>query len=142
MGFMKGWKDRVEREHIQLTEVAKRMKHWVDQGRREMELQVGDQVLLKLGKEQFKPPIGQASALMQRLEGPFEIFVKIGEVVYKLKLLDHFKVFHSIVHVSQLKPCRIDENDPSMFRRSPTHVMILDIYTITQSGESVELSLP
>ena len=31
------------------------MKHWEDQGRRDLELKEGDKVLLKLNKGSFKP---------------------------------------------------------------------------------------
>ena len=31
------------------------MKHWEDQGRRDVELKEGDKVLIKLNKESFKP---------------------------------------------------------------------------------------
>lgn len=68
-----------------------------------MDFWVGNIVLLKLSKEQFNPPTCMAGALMQRLEGPFEIVEKVGKVAYKLKLLEHLSIFHPVFHVSQLR---------------------------------------
>jgi hypothetical protein len=53
------------------------MKFWVDQGRRELEFQVRDKVLLRLNRELFKTLVGMSRSLLMWLEGLFEV---IGNV--------------------------------------------------------------
>jgi hypothetical protein len=44
--------------------VTKRMKLWEDHGGRETNFQFGDLVLLKLGREYFKPLVGMSGAFL------------------------------------------------------------------------------
>jgi hypothetical protein len=43
--------------------------------------------------------------LSPRFIGPFLILKRVGEVAYRLKLLDHLADVHDVFHVSQLKKC-------------------------------------
>jgi hypothetical protein len=78
------------------------MKNQADKKRRDVELQVGDWVLVRL-----QPYIQQSVALRKnqklgmRLFGPFMIIAKVGMVAYKLQLPEEAKI-HSVFHVSQL----------------------------------------
>jgi hypothetical protein len=54
-----------------------------------------------------------SGALLQWFEGSFKVLEKIGNVTYRLELPDHMRAHHPGFPHSQLKPCRIDEGDPS-----------------------------
>jgi hypothetical protein len=76
------------------------MKRWVKYGRREAEFQVGDLILLKLGREQFKSPSGMPSALLWWFEGPYKVLEKFGNITYILDFLDHKKARRLVFHIS------------------------------------------
>ena len=104
--FMLAWKDNLKMAEAHLEGAAKRAKKWADRNRIHEEFQVGESVLLRLGKEKFVPPKGLASALVRKYDEPFEILQKVGKAAYKLKLPEHVLAYHSVFHVSQLRRCR------------------------------------
>jgi hypothetical protein len=63
-------------------------------------------------------------ALLQYFEGAFKVFEKIGNVTYKLELLDHLRAHHLVFHTIQLNPCNIDEGDPSIVSPSRSLALI------------------
>jgi hypothetical protein len=105
---MTGWEDRLELARAHLTGAKERMKHWIDQERRDVQLNIGDQVFIRLGRNQFTPPTGMSPSLVRRFEGPFKILEKVKEVTYKLELPFHLRSHYPVFHISQLKPCRMD----------------------------------
>ncbi|KAJ7951827.1 Disease resistance protein [Quillaja saponaria] len=88
------------------------MKKWADKGRRQLEFQVGDLVLVKLTKEQLKGLRGQDHKLIRKYEGPLPIVSKVGKVAYKIDLPPWMKI-HPVIHVSNLKPYHPDPEDPA-----------------------------
>ncbi|KAJ7957580.1 Transposon Ty3 gag-pol polyprotein [Quillaja saponaria] len=59
--FTKDWKQNIDIARAYLEKASKRMKKWADKGRRQLEFQVGDLVLVKLTKEQLKGLMGAGS---------------------------------------------------------------------------------
>ncbi|GJR13323.1 hypothetical protein Tco_0795975 [Tanacetum coccineum] len=47
--------------------------------------------------------------LNPRYVGPFKVLEKVGEVAYKLELLEELSRVHNTFHVSNLKKCHADE---------------------------------
>ncbi|GKF57489.1 hypothetical protein Tco_0171026, partial [Tanacetum coccineum] len=47
--------------------------------------------------------------LNPRYVGPFKVLEKVGEVAYKLELLEELNRVHNTFHVSNLKKCYADE---------------------------------
>ncbi|KAJ7958669.1 Retrotransposon protein, putative, Ty3-gypsy subclass [Quillaja saponaria] len=90
-----------------LEKASKRMKKWADKGRRQLEFQVGDLVLVKLTKEQLKGLRGQDHKLIRKYEGPLPIVSKVGKVAYKIDLPPWMKI-HPVIHVSNLEPYHHD----------------------------------
>ena len=97
---MMAWKDRVKMAKAHLEGATERAKKWADKKRRDEEFQVGEKVLLRLGKEQFVPPKGLASSLVQKYDRPFENLEKVGKVAYKIRLPEHLQAYHPVFHVS------------------------------------------
>uniref|UniRef100_A0A803M2A2 Chromo domain-containing protein n=1 Tax=Chenopodium quinoa TaxID=63459 RepID=A0A803M2A2_CHEQI len=81
------------------------MKKYEDKGKRPLEFNVGDKVLLKLTPQIWKKISTKTAqrALIPRYDGPFEVLKKVGAVAYRLQLPERLKV-HPTFHVSYLKP--------------------------------------
>ncbi|KAK2387836.1 hypothetical protein QL285_061576 [Trifolium repens] len=80
------------------------MKNHADKKMRDIELQVGDWVLVRLQPyRQQSVALRKNQKLGMRFFGPFMIIAKVGAVAYKLQLPQEAKI-HSVFQVSQLKP--------------------------------------
>jgi hypothetical protein len=94
---------RMVRENLQVAQ--SRQKSYADHRRRELSIEVGDFVYLKVspmrGLHHFKVR-GQLAA---RFIGPFKILEKRGEAAYQLELPPQLSNMHNVFHVSQLKKC-------------------------------------
>ncbi|KAJ7975820.1 Retrotransposon protein, putative, Ty3-gypsy subclass [Quillaja saponaria] len=110
--FTKDWKQNIDIARAYLEKASKRMKKWADKGRRQLEFQVGDLVLVKLTKEQLKGLRGQDHKLIRKYEGPLPIVSKVGKVAYKIDLPPWMKI-HPVIHVSNLKLYHPDPKDPA-----------------------------
>ncbi|XP_070681682.1 uncharacterized protein [Malus domestica] len=79
------------------------MKVHASKKRIERVLAVGDCVYLRFVPYQHKSLATHPFHKLQpRFYGPFQVLAKIGNVAYKIKLLDHSKL-HLVFHVSCLK---------------------------------------
>lgn len=56
-----------------------------------MDYKVGDFVMVKLNRTEFKTLRKHHKGLLRRYEGPFEIVAKVGKIPYRLKLTLHLK---------------------------------------------------
>ncbi|GKG36186.1 hypothetical protein Tco_0443864, partial [Tanacetum coccineum] len=74
-----------------------------------MEFQVGDKVMLKVLPWKRVVRFGKRGKLNPRYVGPFKVLEKVGEVSYKLELLEELSRVHNTFHVSNLKKCYADE---------------------------------
>ena len=72
-------------------------KHW-----RYITFKEGQYVLLKFEKKRIKTNAQVKLKLSFRYFGPFQIIKKLSDVVYKLKLLDNWKI-HDVFHINVLK---------------------------------------
>ncbi|GKA42154.1 putative ribonuclease H-like domain-containing protein [Tanacetum coccineum] len=86
-----------------------RQKRYADLKRKLMEFQVGDKVMLKVSPWKGVVRFGKQGKLNPRYVGPFNVLGKVGEVAYKLKLLEELSRVHNTFHVSNLKKCYADE---------------------------------
>lgn len=112
--YARSMQEMVEEAQDSLAKAARRMKKYADKGRRPLEFQVGDKVLLKLTPQIWKKISSKTvhRGLIQKYDGPFEIVKKVGNVAYRLQLPDRLKV-HPTFHVSFLKPFHEDTADTS-----------------------------
>nr|GEU55989.1 reverse transcriptase domain-containing protein [Tanacetum cinerariifolium] len=79
-------------------------------GRKPMEFEVGDMVMLKVSPWKGVICFGKHGKLSPQYIGPFEIIKRIGLVAYKLELLEKLCGIHNTFHVSNLKKCLADKN--------------------------------
>lgn len=89
------------------------MEKYADKGGRALKFQVRDFMMLKLTPQIWKT-INSKSVhhrLVPKYDGPFEVIKKVGNISYRLKLLDKLKV-HSFFHVSFLKLFHKDATKP------------------------------
>jgi len=87
-----------------MKNAQQRMKKYADLRRSERNLEVGQQVYLRLQPyRQTSVAYRRALKLAPRFYGPFTIIRKIGDVAYELDLPPDARI-HPVFHVSQLKP--------------------------------------
>ncbi|GKC42879.1 putative reverse transcriptase domain-containing protein [Tanacetum coccineum] len=70
-----------------------RQKSYADLKRKPMEFQVGDTVMLKVSPWKGVVRFGKRGKLNPRYVGPFKVLEKVGEVAYKLELLEELSRF-------------------------------------------------
>nr|GFA19845.1 putative reverse transcriptase domain-containing protein [Tanacetum cinerariifolium] len=85
-------------------------KSYIDYGRKPLEFEVGDRVLLKVTPWKGIVSFGKKGKLASRFVGPFEILERIGLVAYRLRLPEELNSMHDTFHVSNLKKCLADAN--------------------------------
>nr|GFA44246.1 putative reverse transcriptase domain-containing protein [Tanacetum cinerariifolium] len=86
-----------------------REKSYADLKRKPIEFQVGDKVMLKVSPWKGVIRFGKRGELNARYVGPFKVMERVGDVAYKLDLLEELSRVHNTFHVSNLKKCHADE---------------------------------
>nr|GEY16970.1 putative reverse transcriptase domain-containing protein [Tanacetum cinerariifolium] len=86
-----------------------RQKSYADLKRKPMEFQVGDKVMLKVLPWKGVVRFGKRGKLNPRYVGPFKVLERVGDVAYKLDLLEELSKVHNMFYVSNLKKCHADE---------------------------------
>ena len=95
----------VEKTKWWLEKAQKRYQKQLNAGRRDVDYEVGQKVLLNV--KNFTLPEGLTPKFMSKFAGPFSIVEKLFKDVYKLELPPEIKV-HPTFHVSLLKPFKED----------------------------------
>jgi hypothetical protein len=96
----------LEQAKIYLQEAKDRQKSYADAKRKEIELKVGDQVLLSTTN--LNPKFGTRK-LYPRWIGPFPVTHKVNDVAYKIELPSSVKI-HNVFHIGLLKPYKPSGN--------------------------------
>nr|GEV11191.1 putative reverse transcriptase domain-containing protein [Tanacetum cinerariifolium] len=86
-----------------------RQKSYADLKRKPMEFQVGDKVMLKVSPWKGVVRFGKRGKLNPRYIGLFKVLERVGDVAYKLNLLEELSKVHNTFHVSNLKKFHADE---------------------------------
>jgi hypothetical protein len=99
-----------------------RQKSYVDVRRRELEFEVGDQVLLKVSPTKGVVRFGTKGKLSPRYIGPFLIVERVGILAYRLELPESMKGVHDVFHIFMLRK----------YLRDPEHHITVESVTIGQ----------
>jgi hypothetical protein len=91
------------RENLQVAQ--SRQKRYTDYRRRELRIEVGSFLYLKVSPMRGLRCFEVRGKLVLRFIGPFKILEKRGEVAYQLELPPELSDVHDVFHVSQLKKC-------------------------------------
>nr|GEX68338.1 putative reverse transcriptase domain, ribonuclease H-like domain, aspartic peptidase domain protein [Tanacetum cinerariifolium] len=121
-----------------------RQKSYADLKRKPMEFQVGDKVMLKVSPWKGVVRFGKRGKLNPRYVGPFKVLERVGDVAYKLDLLEELSRVHNTFHVSNLKKCYADEplavpldglhfDDKLHFVEKPVEIIDREVKRIKQS---------
>nr|GEV73627.1 putative reverse transcriptase domain, ribonuclease H-like domain, aspartic peptidase domain protein [Tanacetum cinerariifolium] len=98
---------------IQIKQIMQAAHDWqksyADLKRKPMEFQVKDNVMLKVSPWKGVVRFGKRGKLNPRYVGPFKVLESVGDVAYKLNLLEELSMVHNTFHVSNLKKCHADE---------------------------------
>ena len=114
--------ERVALVRQNLLAAQSRQKSYADVRRRDLEFEVGDQVLLKVSPTKGVVRFGTRGKLNPRYVGPFTILARIGKLAYRLDLPESMRGVHNVFHVSMLRK----------YLRDPEHHVSLEPLTIEQ----------
>jgi hypothetical protein len=89
------------RENLRVAQ--SRQKSYADGKRRDVSFEEEDYVYLKVSRIRGLRRFKVKGKLSPRYIGPFRILQRVGEVAYRLDLLEHFADVHDVFHISQLK---------------------------------------
>ena len=104
-----------------LRRAQDRQKEYADRRRRDVEFQVGDEVLLSTRTLPVKVAVGGSRKLGPLYCGPFRILEKYTSA-YRLELPQHMQI-HPVFHVSQLKLYKKPMNEARTYQK-PNPIMI------------------
>ena len=91
-----------------LKAAQNRQKSYADNGRKDLEFQVGDWVFLKLSPWKGVVRFGKRGKLSPRYIGPYEVIERVGTVAYRLELPSELSRIHNVFHVSMLRKYIVD----------------------------------
>jgi hypothetical protein len=94
----------------QLVKAQERMKEYYDQGRKDQQFNIGDQVLLLAEMLSTQHSRKGNKKLSPKWVGPYEIIEVVNPLSYTLKLPANLGRLHPVFHTSSLKPY-INEED-------------------------------
>ena len=89
-------------DHLHVKQAQDCYKKYANRKRCPIHFQEGEQVYLRVPEQSTSLKMGPIPKLSPRFRGPFKIFKKVGQVAYKLQLLESSKV-HPVFHVSRLR---------------------------------------
>nr|GEU34909.1 putative reverse transcriptase domain-containing protein [Tanacetum cinerariifolium] len=121
-----------------------REKSCIDVGRKPLEFQVGDRVILKVSPWKGVVHFGKRGKLNPRYIRLFKVLAKVGTVIYRLKLSKQLSRVHNTFHVSNLKKCLPDEplvisldevhiDDKLHFVEEPVEIMFRKVNRLKRS---------
>jgi hypothetical protein len=95
-----------------ILEAQSRQAKYSNRSRREVEFQIGEQVLLSTVDHKLRSFSGISQKLLPKFVGPFKIIQVVSPVAYKLELPETMKI-HPVFHVSKLR--KYVSNDDELF---------------------------
>nr|GFB83409.1 putative reverse transcriptase domain-containing protein [Tanacetum cinerariifolium] len=127
-----------------MQDTRDRQKSYADLKHKPMEFQVRDKVMLKVSPWKRVVHFGKWGKLNPRYVRPFKVLERVGDVAYKLDLLEELSRVHNTFHVSNLKKCHADEpltvpldglhfDDKLHFVEEPVEIMDREVKRLKRS---------
>jgi hypothetical protein len=102
---LKDAEKQVQMVRESLKVAQSRQKSYADKRRRDLSIEIGDFVYLKVSPMRGTRRFRVKGKLAPRYVGPFKIIDHKKEVAYQLELSPQLSEVHDVCHVSQLKKC-------------------------------------
>ena len=107
-----------------------RQKSYADNGRRDLEFEVGDHVFLKVLPMKLVMRFGSKGKLSPHFVGPFKILERVGSMAYRVSLPLSMSKVHNVFHVSTLRkyvfdPSYVVELEPIQIYEDLTYKEVL-----------------
>nr|GEY42096.1 putative reverse transcriptase domain-containing protein [Tanacetum cinerariifolium] len=129
-------------QHLQAA--RDRQRNYFNIGRKPLEFQAGDRVMLKISSRKVIIRFGKRGKLNPRYIRLFKVLKRIGPVAYKLELLDELSNVRNTFYISNLKKCLSDESliipmkelkldDKLNFVEEPVEIIDREIKQLRQS---------
>ena len=101
--LIKESEQKVKSIHDRLKVAQSRQKSYADSKCKETVYETRDRVYLRVSPLRGVKRFGVKGKLAPRFVGPYKVLERMGEVAYKLELLEGLSGVHDVFHVSQLK---------------------------------------
>ena len=123
--------EKVKMIRRRMQTAQSRQKSYSDNRRRDLKLEVGDKVFLKVLPRKGMIRQGKWGKLGFGYVGPFEVLQRIGQVAYRLQLPVNLGGMHDDFHISRLKkycpdPQHVlptEEQEDLTFREEPVEIL-------------------
>ena len=99
-----------------------RQKSYTDCKRRNLNIQEGDHVFIKVTPFKGVIRFGKKGKLSLRFVGPFEVLERIDSLAYRVALPPALSNIHNVFHISMLRKYILD----------PTHILVAENLPIQQ----------
>ncbi|XP_059285589.1 uncharacterized protein LOC132039057 [Lycium ferocissimum] len=105
-----------------LKTTQSRQKSYTDMRRRELEVDVGYKVFLKVSPMKGVVRFGRKYKLSPHFISPYEIVRRIGKVSYELKIPSEMSMVHPVFHILILR----------LYKPDPSHVLIHKVIEVNE----------
>ncbi|XP_028074506.1 uncharacterized protein LOC114276867 [Camellia sinensis] len=95
--------EKIKTIRKKLKTAQSRQKSYADDRRRDLEIEVGNHVFVKVTLIKRHPRFGKRDKLTPRYVGPFQVLEKVGAVAYRVALPPCMSPIHNVFHVSMLR---------------------------------------
>nr|GFA70059.1 putative reverse transcriptase domain-containing protein [Tanacetum cinerariifolium] len=94
--------EKIVQIKLRMQAARDRQKSYADLKRKPMKFQVRDKVMLKVSPWKGVVRFGKRGKLNPRYVGPFKVLERVGDVAYKLDLLEELSRVHNTFHQSRI----------------------------------------
>ncbi|KAL0559367.1 hypothetical protein IC582_003976 [Cucumis melo] len=135
----------IQKIRARMLTAHSRQKSHADEGRKDLEFDVGDMVFLKVAPMKGVLRFEKKGKLSPHFVGPFEILERIGPVAYRLALAPAFSAVYDVFHVSMLRkyvadPTQVVDFEPLhiyenlSYKEQPVEILAREVNMLCNRG--------